>query len=72
MFVRNTKIAQINVECRTKSKAEILSNIFKNIDVLTIQKTHVPEGKTKRLAIPDFRMIDYIGHNKHSLTTYVN
>lgn len=51
MSVRNIKIAQISVKDHTKSKTEILSNIFKEIDVLTIQETHVPEGKTKRLAI---------------------
>lgn len=40
--------------------------------MLTIQETHVLERETKRLAIPGFRMIDYIGHNKYGLVTYVN
>jgi len=62
----------MNVEGLTKSKAKILSNIFKEIDVLTIQETYVPEGETKRLAISGFRMIDFIGHNKHGLATYID
>lgn len=32
----------------------------------------MPEGETKRQTIPGFRMIDYIGHNKHGPATYVN
>lgn len=32
----------------------------------------MPEGEIKRLVIPGFRMIDYVGHNKYGLAIYVN
>lgn len=63
---------QLNVEGLTKSKSEIMGKIFQGTDVLAKQETHIPEGKTKRLSIPGFRLIDYIGHNKHGIATYVN
>lgn len=60
------------MEGLTKSKSEIMGKKFQGADVLTIQETHIPEGETKRLTIPGFRLMDYIGHNKHGLATYVN
>lgn len=32
----------------------------------------MPEGEIIRLKIPGFNMIDYIGHRKHGMATYVN
>jgi exonuclease III len=60
------------VEGLTKSKSEIMAEIFQGADILTIQETHIPEGGTKRLSIPGFRSMDYKGHNKHGIVTYVN
>uniref|UniRef100_A0A2S2NWX7 Endonuclease/exonuclease/phosphatase domain-containing protein n=1 Tax=Schizaphis graminum TaxID=13262 RepID=A0A2S2NWX7_SCHGA len=40
--------------------------------MLALQETHIPDGETRRLKIPGFRLIDYIGHPKHGLATYVN
>jgi exonuclease III len=69
---RNTRIVQINVEGLTKSKTEIIGNMFKNADVLTLQETHIPEDKSKQLQISGFHLIDFIGHNKHGIATFVN
>lgn len=33
---------------------------------------YIPDGETRRLKIPGFRLIDYIGHPRHGLATYVN
>jgi exonuclease III len=38
----NLRIVKLNIEGITKSKSEILSQIFNNADVLVIQETHVP------------------------------
>ncbi|VVC34569.1 Endonuclease/exonuclease/phosphatase [Cinara cedri] len=46
--------------------------MFKDADVLAIQETHVPSDKTSRLRVPGFNMVDYKGHAKHGLATYVN
>ena len=68
----NIKIAQINVEGLTRAKADILSKIFSEVDVLTIQETHVPEGEASRLKIIGFDLVNYILHKKHGLATYIN
>jgi exonuclease III len=68
----NIKIVQINVESLTKSKANIINKLFPDADILAIQETHVPEGETNRLRIDGFHMVNYIGHRRHGLATYIN
>lgn len=46
--------------------------MIKDADVLTLQETHIPEGERKRLMRTGFKMIDYIGHIKHGIATFVN
>lgn len=41
----NTRVVQLNVEGLSRSKAEIIGNLFKNADVLGLQETHIGEGK---------------------------
>jgi len=61
-----------NIEGLTRTKFDILSKIFKDVGMLALQETHVPEGEASRLKNPGFSMIDYTGHHKHGLATYVN
>jgi hypothetical protein len=70
--LRSIRVVHLNVEGLTRAKSEILSKTFKDADVLALQETYVPEGESSRLKIPGFNMIDYIGHRKHGLATYVN
>lgn len=72
MLVIILKIAQLNVEGLTRAKAEIISKTFSEIDVLTLQETHVLEEETNRLMISGFDIVSCIGHNKHGLATYIN
>jgi len=72
MVENNFKIAQINVEGLTRAKADILGKRFADMDVLVLQETHIPDGETNRLKINGFHLMHHIGHNKHSLATYVS
>lgn len=65
------KIAQLNVEGLTRAKAEIKSKTFSEIDILTLQETHVLEEETNHLKISGFDIVSCIGHNKHGLGTYI-
>lgn len=69
---RTIRVAHLNVEGLTRAKSDIISRIFKDTDVLALQETHIPENETRRLKIPGFNMIDYKGHAKHGLATYIN
>jgi len=70
--LRSIRIVHLDVKSLTIAKSVILSKTIKDTDILALQETHVPEGETSRLKIPGFNMIDYIGHRKHGLATYVN
>jgi len=43
----NIRIIQINVEGMSRSKIEIIIQLFGDADVLTIQETHVPADQMK-------------------------
>lgn len=45
----------------SRAKAEVISNISYSADILALQET-----------LPGFQLIDFIGHNKHSVATFVN
>lgn len=55
-----------------KSKAEIISQIFNNADVLIVKETHVPVDQTNRLKIDRFQLVNFSGHFKHSTVTFIN
>lgn len=65
-------IAQQNVEGLTRAKADILSKMFADVDVLAIKETHVPDGETNHLKINGFDLLNHADHNKHGLATYIN
>jgi hypothetical protein len=67
----NIKIVQINVEGLTRAKADILSKIFSEVDVLNIKEIHVLEGEISYLKIIGFNLVNYIGHKKHELAAYI-
>lgn len=62
----------LNVEGLTKAKFDILGKMFKDADLLAFQETDIPSDNTSRLRIPGFNIVDYKGHAKNGLTTYVN
>lgn len=68
---RTIRVAYLNVEGLTRAKSVILSKMFKDTDILALQETHVPENETRRLKITGFNMVDYKGHTKHGLATYI-
>lgn len=63
---------QLYVEGMTKSKAELISHVFHYADILALQKTHISDDQLGKLKIPDFQLIDYIGHKKNGMATFVN
>lgn len=69
---RTIKVVHLNIKGLTKVKFYILRKLFKDTDVITLQKTHIPESETKRLKNPIFNMVDYKGHHKHKLAMYVS
>jgi len=69
---RTITVIHLSIEGLTRAKSDFLSKMFKDVDVLALQETHVPDGETRRLKISGFNMIDYRGHHKHGLATYVN
>lgn len=66
------RIVQLNVEGMTKSKAELISHVFHHVDILALQETHISDDQLGKLKIPGFQLIDYIGHNKHGIATFVS
>lgn len=46
--------------------------MFKDVDGLSLQEVHAPGDRVRRLKILGFNTIDYRGHHKHGLATYVN
>lgn len=46
--------------------------MFKNVYALTLEEAHVLDGQIRRLKILGFNLIDYTGHHKRGLATYVN
>lgn len=69
----NIRICQLNVEGRSSAKREILAKFVKdhNIDVLALQETHVQENYSNRLLIAGIELIDYVGHGKFGIATYI-
>lgn len=65
------KIVQLNVEGMTKSKAELISHVFHYADILALQETHISDDQLGKLKIPGFQLIDYIGHKKHGMATFL-
>ncbi|KAL4083862.1 hypothetical protein QTP88_029178 [Uroleucon formosanum] len=61
------RIVQLNVEGMTKSKAELISDVFHHADILALQETHISDDQLGKLKIPG-----YIGHNKHGMATFVS
>lgn len=68
----NIRIVQINVEGMSRSKAEIINQLFGYADVLAIQETHVTADQTKRLNINGFQLVSFTGHPKHGIAPFVN
>lgn len=66
------RIVQINIKCMSKAKAELISHMFYNADIMALQETHIPDDRIERLKIPGFQLIDFIGHNKYGVETFVN
>ncbi|KAL4092463.1 hypothetical protein QTP88_026964 [Uroleucon formosanum] len=56
----------------SRAKAEIIAQTFKDADIIALQETHVPDDKTNRLKINGFQLINFSGHPKHGIATYVN
>jgi len=50
------------VEGMSRSKAEIINQLFGDPDVLTNQETHMPADQAKQLNINDFQLVNFIGH----------
>lgn len=66
------RIVKINVEGMTRVKAETISHMFHGVDILALQEPHISDYHIERLKIPSFQLIDFIGHNKHGVATFVN
>jgi len=63
---------QLNIEGMTKSKAELISHVFHYAYILALEETHISDDHPGKLKIPGFQLIDYIGHNKHGMATFVS
>lgn len=66
------RIVQLNIEGMSRAKAELISHMFSDADILALQETHISDDHIERLRIPGFHLIDFIGHNKHGVATFVN
>lgn len=66
------RIVQINVEGMSWSKAQTINHFFGDADILIIQEAHVTADQTKGLNMNSFQLVNFVGHPKHGMATYVN